>query len=158
MRPLSVATIALLIAVTPAIASAQLSTCDFASNGPTTSETINGQNVSSGTGGITIKCKSRNLTLTADSGHMIENDRVQLFGHVYYDEPARINLTSDFLTYFQSEERVLVTGHVIATLPSGSTLAGPEVTYLRPIAGRRPLEDITAIRSPTVKLIQEVLK
>src|ERR1051326_8741217 len=156
MKRPAAATIGLLIATaTPTIVTAQLSKCAFFSNGPSTSETFNGVAVSSGTGGITITCKSRNLTLKADSGHMIENQQVELFGHVHYDEPTRINLTSDFLTYFQQEERVLVTGHVVATLPSGSTLTGPEVTYLRPIPGRRPLEDITAVRSPTVKLVQD---
>jgi hypothetical protein len=149
------ATVALAaLAGSSSMAGAQLSNCDFASNGPTTSETINGVSVLSGTGGIKIICKGRNLTLTADSGHMVENQRADLFGHVHYDEPTKINLTSDFLTYFQTEERVLVTGHVIATLPTGSTLTGPEVTYLRPIPGSRPLEDITAVRSPTVTLVQ----
>src|SRR4051812_45784755 len=103
-----------------------MTNCDLASNGPASSETINGVSINSGSGGITVVCRSRNIKLVADSGHMVANERVDLFGHVHYTEPSRIDLRSDFLTYYQQDERIVVTGHVTAVLPSGSTLVGPE--------------------------------
>src|SRR5205085_5907038 len=108
--------------------------------------------VTAGGGGIKVRCKARNITLLADSGRQAGEDRIDLYGHVHYIEPTRIDLKSDLLTYFQQEERIHVTGHVVATLPSGSTLIGPEATYLRVIPGRRPLEKLTAPQSPTVTL------
>src|SRR5439155_12583302 len=80
------------------------------------------------------------------------DDRIDLYGHVHYIEPTRIDLKSDLLTYFQQEERIHVTGHVVATLPSGSTLIGPEATYLRVVTGRRLIDSLTAIRNPTVSI------
>ena len=42
-----------------------------------------------------------------------------VIGHVIFDEP-RIHITSDFLNYVPSDERVLAFGNVNAKLPSGS--------------------------------------
>jgi hypothetical protein len=129
-----------------------LSSCDFAASRGFSSDTAPGQPRRSVGGGVTVTCKSRNIVLVADSGSKLGEDRVDLFGHVHYVEPTRIELTSDFLTYYETDERIVVIGHVIATLPSGSTLTGPEATYLRVIPGRRLFEELTAIRSPTVTL------
>jgi hypothetical protein len=134
------------------VAQNQLTPCDLTSNGPASSEVVNGQSINSGSGGITVVCRSRHITLVADSGHMIANDRVDLFGHVHYSEPSRIDLRSDLLTYYQQDERIVVTGHVTATLPSGSTLTGPEATYLRVVAPRRTIDSLTATRYPTVTI------
>jgi hypothetical protein len=144
--------VALAAAAKRALAQNELTPCDLTSKGPASSETVNGQNVSSGSGGITVVCRSRHITLVADSGHMIANVRVDLFGHVHYTEPSRIELRSDVLTYYQLDERIVVTGNVTATLPSGSTLVGPEAMYLRQVTGRRSIDSLTAIRSPTVTI------
>ena len=61
----------------------------------------------------------------------------------------RLTLTSDFLTYFQREERLLASLNVDATLPSGSNLKGPSLEFWRAIPkvraaarhGDRPTDD-----------------
>lgn len=124
--------------------------CDLATRGSFSSDIVNGLEIRRGGGGITVTCKARNITLLADSGEMIGGERVDLYGHVRFKEPKKIDLQSDFLTYFVRDERVLVIGHVIATLPSGSTLTGPQATYLRVVPRVRAIEELTAIDSPTV--------
>jgi len=130
-----------------------LTNCNFHANGAFNSDTFPGQQrTSTGAGGITVRCPARNILLVADSGQQFGQDRLVLVGRVHYTEPTKIDLLSDSLTYFSAEERVVVKGHVIATLPNGSMLTGPEATYLRVIPGRRLFEELTAIRSPTVVL------
>ena len=127
-----------------------LTPCEFHSDGPTSMSMVGGQEMASGSGGIRVDCRNRNITLIADSGRKIGEDRVELFGNVQYREPTRIQLRSDLLTYFIQEERIHVRGHVVASLPSGSTLTGPEATYLRAVPNVRLIEELTAINNPTV--------
>jgi hypothetical protein len=141
-----------LIATTRLLGQGSMTNCDLHSNGPTSSETVNGNTISSGSGGITVLCKARKLTLIADSGHM-GGGVVELFGRVHYLEEGRIDVRSDLLTYYENEERFWLRGRVNALLPNGSTLVGPEVTYLRVLPGRRPYEELTAIQSPTVTIV-----
>jgi lipopolysaccharide export system protein LptA len=132
---------------------ASLTACNFvAPNGFNTDTTPGQQRISTTSGGITVTCPSRNIILIADRAMQMGQDRLDLFGKVHYTEPAKIDLQSDSLTYLANEERVVVRGHVIATLPSGSTLTGPAATYLRVIPGRRAFEELTAIQSPTVTI------
>ena len=127
--------------------------CSIAARGGLKTDTFPGQaRVSYGGGGIVVRCPTRNITLVADSGRQEGSDRIDLYRGVHYTEPGKIDLKSDVLTYFEVDERVFVTGHVIATLPSGSTLVGPEATYLRMIPGRRLLEELTAVNTPTVTI------
>jgi lipopolysaccharide export system protein LptA len=146
--------LAVLIAVlcAPAAARAQATQCDLSTSGQSVEETINGVSVRYGSGGIRVVCKSRGLTLTADSGSMTGDQVVNLYGRVHYDEPTRIDLHSDFLTYYLSDERVNVRGHVQATLPSGSTLIAPEATLLRSAPRIRTIDEITAIGNPTLTI------
>ncbi|HZI43506.1 MAG TPA: hypothetical protein VFD67_17440, partial [Gemmatimonadaceae bacterium] len=78
-------------------------------------------------GGLVVRCPSRGITLKADSAELYGDEKRDfLVGHVSYDEP-RLNLTSDFLTYYTAEERIVAAGNVNGRLPSGSTLKGPQV-------------------------------
>jgi hypothetical protein len=105
-------------------------------------------------GGVIARCPAQNLVLRSDS---LENygdeDRFYFIGHVDYREP-RLKLKSDYLTYFQRDERILATQSVFATLPSGSTLRGPQVEFFRAVAGVRPRQSATAIGRPTINLIE----
>lgn len=126
--------------------------CNMSALGGASSELINGIEIARGGGGITVHCPSRNITLRADSGEKFGEERVELYGHVHYDEPSRIDLKSDRLTYLMRDERVVVRGNVVATQPNGSKLVGPEATYLRAVPRVRTVEELEAIASPTVTI------
>jgi hypothetical protein len=132
-------------------ASAQRTPCDFNASRGFTSETVGDIEVARGSG-VTVVCKSRNITLRADSGEKFGDDRVELYGKVHYEEPSRIDLQSDRLTYILREEMVVVRGNVIATQPNGSRLVGPEATYFRAVPRVRSIEELNAIGNPTVTI------
>jgi lipopolysaccharide export system protein LptA len=137
----------------PATALAQgLTPCDLSANGGFSSEIVGGIEIGRGGGGVTVVCRSRNLKLYADSGEAFGNDRIELYGKVHYEEPTRIDLRSDRLTYILREEMVIVRGHVIATQPNGSTLTGPEATYFRAVPRVRTIEELNATSGPTVTI------
>jgi hypothetical protein len=106
-------------------------------------------------GGVYVVCKSRQLTLRADSLESYGDEgRLFLVGRVHYDEP-RLNLTSDFLTYKQFTEQIFASSNVVAKSPkSGSTLRGPAVEYFR-VMPDRPATKLIAVQRPTVDLIQK---
>ncbi len=105
-------------------------------------------------GNVVARCPAQGQVLRSDSLESYGDDgRVVFIGHVDYRDP-RLKLKSDYLTYFQREERILATQNVIATLPSGSTLTGPQVEFFRPIPKVRPLQSATAIGRPTINLVE----
>ena len=82
-----------------------------------------GQQVAFLGGGVLLKCPARGITLRSDSAEQYP-DRDFLVGHVVYDEP-RFHVTSDYLTHYPTDERIVAVQNVNARLPSGSTLVGP---------------------------------
>jgi lipopolysaccharide export system protein LptA len=105
-------------------------------------------------GPVTIRCPSKDITLTADSAEIYGDEhRVYFVGHVHYLEP-RLELHSDYLTYFQLEERILAAGNVDAQLPSGSRLKGPQVDYRRVAPRIRTRAQALATGRPTVSIVQ----
>jgi lipopolysaccharide export system protein LptA len=135
----------------PSIANAQRTPCEFEVLNGFESEMVGSMKVSRGKI-VTVHCRDRGITLKADSGEMLGETRVELYGRVHYDEPTRIDLKSDRLTYFMNDERVNVRGNVVATLPNGSRLTGPEATYLRAVPRVRTIEELTAVQNPTVTM------
>lgn len=106
-------------------------------------------------GGVVARCPAQNLVLRSDSLEAYgEEGRFYFVGHVSYREP-RLTLRSDYLTYFQRDERLLAVQNVVATLPSSSTLRGPQVEFLRPMPGVRPRQSATAIGRPTINLVEK---
>ena len=106
-------------------------------------------------GGLVVRCPSRGITLKADSAELYGDEKRDfLVGHVSYDEP-RLSLTSDFLTYYTAEERILAAGNVNGRLPSGSTLKGPQVDYRRVAPRIRTRAQTLATGRPTVTIIQK---
>jgi lipopolysaccharide export system protein LptA len=140
-----------LLVCSQAGAQAGLTRCNLSADA-VESETINGMDISRGRGGIRVNCPSRNLRLSADSGEMFGDERVELYGKVHFEEPSRIDLKSDRLTYFLRDERVIVRGNVIATQPNGSKLTGPEATYYRAVPRVRTVEELLATQYPTVTI------
>ena len=106
-------------------------------------------------GGVVAKCAGQDVTLYADSAELYDTIKLYyLFGNVRYRE-ARVNIDADRVTYFLNEERILAEQNVRATLPSGSTMVGPEAEYLRPVAPLRQVARLNAVRRPTFTLVQK---
>ena len=106
-------------------------------------------------GGVVARCPSQSLTLRSDSLESYGDEgRLYFIGHVDYVEP-RLSLKSDFLTYFQRDERILAVQNVNARLPTGSTLKGPQAEFFRAVAKIRPQQSATATGRPTVGLVEK---
>jgi lipopolysaccharide export system protein LptA len=105
-------------------------------------------------GGVTLRCPAKQIVLRADSVELYgDEQRVFMLGNVDYNEP-RLKLTSDQLTYFAPDERVVATGRVNAVLPSGSRLVGPQAEYRRAAPRIRPVSEMTATGRPSVTLVE----
>ncbi|MDQ2668894.1 MAG: hypothetical protein M3Z05_23290, partial [Gemmatimonadota bacterium] len=106
-------------------------------------------------GGVTARCRAQNIVLKSDSLELYGDEgRFYFIGHVDYREP-RLKLKSQFLTYFQRDERILAVSSVDAQLPSGSTLKGPSLEFFRPIPKVRPKQQGVAIGRPTMTIIDK---
>ncbi|HJQ21546.1 MAG TPA: hypothetical protein VJ867_14450 [Gemmatimonadaceae bacterium] len=148
------ACVALLLS--PVLLSAQQTQrCTITGAGQTNVKLPSGQYNSYMGGGVVAKCPAKSITLRADSLESYGDEgRIFFLGHVHYDEP-RLALTSDYLTYFQADERVVANGNVDARLPSGSTMRGPFAEYQRVIPGRRPDPILIATGRPTFHIVQK---
>jgi lipopolysaccharide export system protein LptA len=105
-------------------------------------------------GNVVATCKAQGLVLRSDSLESYGDEgRIVFIGHVDYSEP-RLKLKSDQLTYFQREERILATSNVDARLPSGSTIRGPQLEFLRAIPKVRT-QQATATSRPTISLVEK---
>jgi hypothetical protein len=82
-----------------------------------------------------------------------DEGRIVFIGRADYAEP-RLKLKADNITYFQRDERLLAVQNVNASLPTGSTLRGPQVEFLRAIPRVRPQQSATAIGRPTINLVE----
>jgi lipopolysaccharide export system protein LptA len=129
--------------------------CSFESKHPVTVLTQpSGQRNAFTGGGVVVRCPERQIVLRADSMELYgEERRFFLVGNVDYAEP-RLKLTSDQLTYFVPDERVLAVGHVNTTLPSGSRLVGPQAEYRRAAPRVRTISEMTATGRPSVTLVE----
>ncbi len=104
-------------------------------------------------GGADIRCPQRGITLKGDSAERFA-DHYQVVGNAIYDEP-RVHVTSDYLNYFPTDERIVAAGNVNARLPNGSTLVGPQAELRRAVPRVRPRQQVSAIGRPTITLIQK---
>lgn len=104
-------------------------------------------------GNIVASCPSQRLTLKSDSLEVYGDEgRYYFIGHVDYTEP-RLRLKSEYLTYFQREERLLASSNVDATLPTGSDLKGPQLEFWRAIPRVRE-QHATAVGRPTISIVE----
>ena len=129
--------------------------CNFESNHPVIVLTQpSGQRNAFTGGGVLVRCPERQIVLRADSMELYGDERrFFLVGNVDYSEP-RLKLTSDQLTYFVPDERVLAVGRVNTTLPSGSRLVGPQAEYRRAAPRVRTISEMTATGRPSVTLVE----
>jgi len=112
-----------------------------------------GQQVAFLGGGVLLKCPARGITLRSDSAERYP-DRDFLVGHVIYDEP-RFHVTSDYLTHYPIDERIVAVQNVDARLPSGSTLVGPLAEYKRAVPKIRPRRQMIARFRPTITIVEK---
>jgi hypothetical protein len=128
--------------------------CSFESSGAFHLDSIPGVGqVAYAGGGVRIVCPARKITITGDSAERVA-DHHQVIGHAVYDEP-RLHVTSDFLTYFQADERVVAVANVHARLPNGSTLDGPQAEFRRAVPRVRPRQQVSAIARPTITIVEK---
>ena len=105
-------------------------------------------------GNVVARCPAQGLVLKSDSLESYGDDgRIVFIGHADYSEP-RLKLTADAITYFQRDERLLAVQNVNARLPTGSTLRGPQVEFLRAVPRVRPQQTVNATGRPTVSLVE----
>jgi lipopolysaccharide export system protein LptA len=105
-------------------------------------------------GRMEARCLNQDVRLFADSAEWYQQAQVlYLIGNVRYSEP-RVKVSSNQMNYFQADERVLATGNVEATLPSGSIMRGPQATYYRAVKGLRPQARLEAVQRPRLWLSQ----
>lgn len=103
---------------------------------------------------MVARCVGQDVTLYADSAELYDTIKLYyLFGNVRYRE-VRVNIDADRVTYFLNEERILAEQNVRATLPSGSSMTGPQAEYFRPVAPIRTVAMLTATGRPTFTLVQ----
>jgi hypothetical protein len=106
-------------------------------------------------GGVVAKCVGQDVTLYADSAELYDTIKTyHLFGNVRYRE-SRVNIDADRVTYTLSDERILAEQNVRATMPSGSSMTGPQAEYFRPVAPIRTVAMLSAILRPTFTLVQK---
>ncbi len=106
-------------------------------------------------GNIVATCPKQKIVLKSDSLEIYGDEgRFYFVGHVDYAEP-RLKLKSDFLTYFQKEERLYASFNVDATMPSGSKLTGPSLEYFRPMPKIRAQQSAVAVGRPTINIIEK---
>ena len=128
--------------------------CSFESGGALHVDSIPGVGqVAYAGGGVRIVCPSRKITITGDSAERVAGHD-QVIGHAVYDEP-RLHVTSDFLTYFPADERVVAVANVHAKLPNGSTLDGPQAEFRRAVPRVRPRQQVSAIARPTINIVEK---
>lgn len=106
-------------------------------------------------GGVIARCPNQKMVLKSDSLEVYGDEaRYYFVGHVDYTEP-RLKLKSDFMTYFQREERIYASLSVDAKLPSGSTLKGPSLDFYRAVPKVRAQQKGIAIGRPTITIIDK---
>ena len=160
-RAIGIACVLALGSATAAFAQAAGGRCDIELRGgsdssrmTTTTSTPNGpRNVFFG-GRVNARCLNQDVRLVADSAEWYQGAQVlYLIGNVRYTEP-RVRVSSDQMNYFQVDERLLASGNVEATLPSGSVMRGPQATYYRAVKGVRPAAKLEAVQRPRLWLSQ----
>lgn len=103
-------------------------------------------------GGFDATCEGQGNRLLADSAeHFEARGLLILYRNVRYTEDG-MRLTSDKMTYYTVEERLIAEGRVTALSASGTRFAGPRVEYFRDVPGVRPVSRWIATGRPFVRM------
>lgn len=102
--------------------------------------------------GIRGRCTNTDQRLSGDSLEALGDAKSYLIvGRAHYEE-KRVRLDADRIYYFQSEERVLAEGNVVAVTEKGTTMRGPRAEYFRAAPGLRDQSRLLATGRPVTKL------
>ena len=104
-------------------------------------------------GGVVIRCPERGVTLRGDSAERFP-DHDMMIGHAVFDDP-RLHATSQYMTQYPADDRILAVGDVHARLANGSTLDGPIAEWRRIIPKVRPRQQILATSRPTINIVEK---
>src|ERR671924_2357494 len=115
--------VTVMLLIVPALLSAQeRQRCTWSADRQSNMRSPSGQYNAFLGGNVVMRCPAKDITLRSDSLESYADEgRVFVIGRVHYSEP-RLDLDSDFLTYYQKDERIVAQGNVFAKLPSGSTM------------------------------------
>jgi hypothetical protein len=106
-----------------------------------------------GGGGVRAHCKDTpTTTLAADSmGYFSGLGRLDLVGHLKIRDTT-IALDANFASYYMTDERLEAHNNVVVVnRRTGSVLRGPNLRYLRAVAGVRDTVEMFATSRPTVE-------
>jgi lipopolysaccharide export system protein LptA len=103
-------------------------------------------------GAVDATCEGQGNRLLADSAeHFTDQGLMILYHNVRYSEP-RVNITSDRMTYYTNEERLVAEGNVRGRTSSGTRFSGPRMEYFRAKPGLRDQNSWIATGRPTVRI------
>lgn len=103
-------------------------------------------------GGFDATCEGQGNRLLADSAeHFEDRGLLILYRNVRYTEDG-MRLTSDKMTYYTVEERIIAEGRVTARSATGTRFAGPRVEYFRDVPGVRLAPRWIATGRPFVRM------
>jgi len=102
--------------------------------------------------GVRGKCTNTDQKIAGDSLEAMGDVKsYTLVGHAHYEE-TRITLDADRIYYFQTEERVLAEGNVVAVTQKGTVMRGPRAEYFRAVPGLRAQSRLVATGRPVTRL------
>jgi lipopolysaccharide assembly outer membrane protein LptD (OstA) len=105
-----------------------------------------------GAGGVFARCIDQPTTMQADSvAWFSERDLMEFVGSVRFQD-STVSLDADRARYYPSVERLEAFGNVrLENQSTGAVLAGPNLVYLRAVAGLRDTSELNAVDRPLVE-------
>lgn len=103
-------------------------------------------------GMVDATCEGQGNRLLADSAeHFADRGLLILYHNVQYSE-ARVTMTSDKMTYYTVDERLIAEGNVQGRTSSGTRFNGPRMEYSRAKPGLREQPSWVAVGRPFVRM------
>jgi lipopolysaccharide export system protein LptA len=103
-------------------------------------------------GVVDATCEGQGNRLLADSAeHFMDRGLLILYHNVQYSE-ARVTMTSDKMTYYTVDERLIAEGNVQGRTSSGTRFNGPRMEYSRAKPGLRAQPSWVAVGRPFVRM------
>ena len=155
MKPVLPTVLFFVAALVPTAATGQMNTCDvYFDRAPR----VNHVQAARGFirqfigGGVVARCLGKSNRMAADSVAYYEDQlRVVFVGNVRFEDSTAV-LTADRAFYFLADERLEAYDNAhLVNLKTGTTLSGPNLTYLRAAPGIRDTEEMFASQRPEIE-------